>query len=191
MSDIRSLTKFVEASRAEVKAPVLTLGKQIDALAAELTNELEAESVRLGKLLGAYQAEQRRAHEQRQREAWQQEQDILRAAQFEADKLRAAAPSPAVEVAVQAVEVETFQAVAVIRAAVAAAPVISGTSTRQVQCYEITDAAAVYATHPVMFTLTPNVAVIKGILKAQPNTVIIGLRSWTESVTNLSGRAMQ
>jgi hypothetical protein len=196
MADIKALTRTVESSRTEVKAPVLALGKQIDALAAELTAELEAEARRLGQLIGTFQTEERRKHEAAARAAWQAEQDVLAAARkasYDAEQAAARAAAPAVVAAeqVEAIQTKAFEEVAVIRAAVAVAPVIAGMSTRKVQHYEITDAAAAYAAFPVMFTLTPNVAVIKAMLKAQPNWVYPGIKHWTENVANLNGRTMQ
>jgi hypothetical protein len=196
MSDIRALTRTVEASRTEVKAPVLALGKQIDALAAELTAELEAEAKRLGQLIGTFQTEERRKHEAAARTAWQAEQDVLHAARkAAADAERAAAlsaaPAPVIAEKVEAIQTKAFEEVATIRAAVAVAPVIAGMSTRKVQHYEITDPAAAYAANPMFFTLTPNVAAIKAVLKSQPNATFPGLKHWTENVANLNGRAMQ
>lgn len=199
MGDIRTLTKRVELSRNEVKAPVIALGKSIDALAAELTAELEAESKRLGRLVGTYQEEKRRQHERAQREAWQKEQDIITAARHAAAAAEAAerasgAPAPALDqpTAAEVVEQKAFEEVAVVRAAVkAVAPQSFGTSTRKVIQYEITDASALQAAWPAMFTLTPNVAAIKAILKSQPKLEAPGLRHWVETVSNINGRTAQ
>ena len=114
LTDIRALTKMVEASRAEVKAPVLKLAKDIDQLAAELTDDLHGEALRLGRLIGTYQTEERRKVEAAQRAAWQKAQDVLNAARAEQ---AAALASNAAPEAVEAVAEKAFEAVAVIRAA--------------------------------------------------------------------------
>ena len=57
---LKDFTRSIETARADVKAPVLELGKRIDTLAKELTAQLESEADRLGKIIGAWQAEQRR-----------------------------------------------------------------------------------------------------------------------------------
>ena len=69
--DLAAALGDAEASRVAVKAPVLNLGKQIDALAKTFAAPLEAEKRRLGTLHAGYtEAEQRRvAEEQRQRDA--------------------------------------------------------------------------------------------------------------------------
>ena len=185
MTDIKALTRMVEASRNEVKAPVLKLGKEIDALAAELTAELTAEALRLGRLIGTYQTEDRRKVEAAQRAAWQAEQDVLNAARAEHAAALKANAAPEV---VEAVEAKAFEAVAVIRATAPVAPTVAGTATRKVQHFEVTDASAAYKAQPAMFTLTPNTAAIKAILKSQPSLVVPGLNHWTEAVANVSGR---
>lgn len=51
---IRELMVLVEKSRKEVKAPVIELGKKIDAAAAEFTDELVKEATRLGSMVSDY-----------------------------------------------------------------------------------------------------------------------------------------
>lgn len=194
MIDLKALAKLVEAGRSDAKAPVIALGKAIDGLASELTDEVNAEARRLGLIIGTYQTEQRRLHEARVRAAWQAEQDILlaaRAAAYAAEQAAAAAEAagkPAPVVTVEVVETKAFEAVAVVRAAVAVAPTLAGTATRRVLQFEVTDAAAAYAAQPAMFTLTPNITAIKAILKSQPNLIVPGLMHWVESVASVSGR---
>lgn len=194
MIELKALAKTVEAGRTDAKAPVIALGKAIDGLAAELTDEVNVEAKRLGLIIGTYQTEQRRLHEARQREAWQKEQEILaaaRAAAYAAEQAAlaaAATDSPAPAITVEVVETKAFEAVAMVRASVAPAPTLAGTATRRVQQFEVTDAAAAYAAQPAMFTLTPNTSAIKAILKSQPNLVVPGLRHWVETVASISGR---
>ena len=83
-SALRSLKEFtrqIELARADAKAPVLDLGKRIDQLARDLTAELDAEADRLSRALGAWNAEQRRLQEERDRKAREEEQRIWREAQ--------------------------------------------------------------------------------------------------------------
>jgi hypothetical protein len=168
-----------------VKAPVLKLAKDIDQLAAELTDDLHGEALRLGRLIGTYQTEERRKVEAAQRAAWQKEQDVLNAARAEQ---AAALASNAAPEAVEAVADKAFEQVAVIRASAPVAPTVAGTATRKVIHFEVENASAAYAAQPAMFTLTPNTAAIKAILKSQPSLVIPGLRHWTEAVANITGR---
>ena len=81
-AQIKRLLKLVESSRQSVKAPVLQLGRTIDAKASEFTGPLEAEDRRIGKLVSTYQAEQRRLAEEAERKRLeairQAEQERLR-----------------------------------------------------------------------------------------------------------------
>jgi flagellar biosynthesis GTPase FlhF len=60
LRDIARLLKETEDGRKLVKAPVLDLGKRIDAAAAEFVQTLEAQKARLNGMLVAYETEQRR-----------------------------------------------------------------------------------------------------------------------------------
>lgn len=86
--DIRRLLKEVEDGRKTVKAPVLDIGRKIDAAAAEFIAPLEAEAIRLTKLLTVYEVEQQRiareAEQKRQAElARQQEEERNRQAEID------------------------------------------------------------------------------------------------------------
>ncbi len=76
LRELKEFTKTIEAARSEVKAPVLDLGKRIDALAKELTQTLEGESDRLGRLIGSWQAEQNRIAEETRKRAEAEERRI-------------------------------------------------------------------------------------------------------------------
>lgn len=58
--EIKALLKGIEESRTAVKAPVLTLGRDIDRVASEFADALEKEAKRLLALVSKYQAEQQR-----------------------------------------------------------------------------------------------------------------------------------
>jgi len=87
--DIKRLLKEVEDGRKAVKAPVLDIGRKIDAAAAEFTATLEAEANRLTGLLTSYETQQRRiaaeAEAKRQEEIRKQEAEA-RAAQAEIER---------------------------------------------------------------------------------------------------------
>jgi len=89
LTSIKRLLKLVEDSRQMVKAPVLDLGRKLDAKAKEFAAELTAEASRLESLLSAFQAEQRRiaqeAGARRQAELRKIEQERL-AAEREAQR---------------------------------------------------------------------------------------------------------
>jgi len=59
----------------------------------------------------------------------------------------------------------------------------SGMVVRKVVCWEVTDAAALYAKFPHFFRLEPNKSVINASVTA--NTVAPGLRVWEETKTTV------
>jgi DNA polymerase III alpha subunit (gram-positive type) len=73
LKEIKQLTRFIEGARTEAKSPILEKGKQIDALAKQLTAELEEHAKRIANQIGFWTAEQARkvkeAMEAVQREA--------------------------------------------------------------------------------------------------------------------------
>jgi len=69
LRELRQFSKTIEAGREEAKAPVIELGRNIDALARELSQQVEAEGKRLSTILGAYEIEQRRIAREKQEEA--------------------------------------------------------------------------------------------------------------------------
>lgn len=81
MRALKGFTRQIEDSRVTVKQPILDLGKRVDGLARELTSDLEAENTRLSRMLGAWQAEERRKEEEAQRKAREEEERIYREAQ--------------------------------------------------------------------------------------------------------------
>lgn len=96
MAEIKRLLKLVEQSRKSVKEPVLALGKEIDSKATAFTIELEAEHVRLQRLLTVFQVEQGRIAA----EAERARQEELRRVEMERQKAeREAAAKAAAEMA--------------------------------------------------------------------------------------------
>lgn len=173
----KDLTRSIEASRTTVKAPVLELGKKIDALAKEITAELESEAGRVAKVLGAYQLEEKRKAEAAARAAREEEERIKREA---AAKAEAAAPAEVAAIVDQATEriVATRQAAAAV-----VAPKAANTGVREDVCFEVTDIVALYAARPELVNLEPNGTAIRAICKANPKLQLPGLRHWTEAKT--------
>jgi outer membrane receptor for ferrienterochelin and colicin len=79
---LKGITKAVEDSRKDIKAPVLDLGRKIDSFASEFVAKVDIEIARLTKLLSTYQAEQHRiaaeAERKRQEELRRQEAERQR-----------------------------------------------------------------------------------------------------------------
>lgn len=182
LKELKAFTRAIEDQRKFVKQPVLELSKRIDDLAKELTVAVDSEAARVSRLLGDYSLEQQRL----QREAEQKARDEERRIQEEAARKQQAAIDSGknVEAKLEKIEAKTFVQVAEVRAQVGqAAPKIAGVATRNEVKFDITDAAALYAVRPELFTLTPNAAQIKSLLKAAPNIQLPGLQHWTEAQT--------
>lgn len=81
LRELKDFTKLIETSRVAVKAPVLDLTKKIDGLAKELTTALDDEASRIGRIIGEWQAAERRKVEEAERKAREEEERIWRAAQ--------------------------------------------------------------------------------------------------------------
>lgn len=60
LKDIKQMTRFVEAGRTEAKAPLLEYGRKVDAIAKELTGELDQVSKDLAFKIGVWTSEQQR-----------------------------------------------------------------------------------------------------------------------------------
>jgi hypothetical protein len=121
---LAAMRSLVEKSRTAVKAPVLQVGKDIDAKAAEFVAEIKAEETRIGKLMGDYAeaVERERVKILRELEAKRQaEAQAARAA--ETARLKAEQEATAARIAAEKAEweAETPEQVAKSVAASAAA----------------------------------------------------------------------
>jgi hypothetical protein len=72
----KAFASAIEGARSEYKAPVLALGRRIDAVADRITGGIESDITRFSKLLGSWQAEQNRLAEEIKRKAYQEEQRL-------------------------------------------------------------------------------------------------------------------
>lgn len=81
LRSLQALAKQVEDSRKAIKAPVLDLGKKIDATAETAVEKINAEVTRIKGLLNAYEAEQRRiaAEAEAKRQAEERERQRIEA----------------------------------------------------------------------------------------------------------------
>ncbi len=76
LRELRNFFKMIEGGRETAKAPILKIGREIDALAAELNSQIEAQGKRLGAILGSYDIEQKRIAEVARQEAAREERRI-------------------------------------------------------------------------------------------------------------------
>jgi gas vesicle protein len=181
----KDMVREVEASRVEVKAPVLELSRRIDALAKELTSSVDTEATRISRVLGAWQAEERRKAEEARRRAAEEEARIRREAerrQREAERNAADAQQAAEHAAaIQQVAVERIVQARQEAEAQVALSRPAGATVRETWCFEVTDIQALYQAAPYLVTLSPNAAAIRAAIKQPQNQQLPGLRVWKEA----------
>jgi hypothetical protein len=188
LRDAKAYLTGIEAARTRAKAPVLEIGKRIDALAKDLVAQVQAESTRISRVLGAFELEEKRKADEAR---WLAENEARRVADEALRKAAAARSSaPDALAADRAADVVTAQAaeqiVALKQAAANAAPARqAGTAVREDVVFEVTDIRALYSAHPELVTLEPNGAAIRAILRANPNLQVPGLRHWREAKLNI------
>jgi hypothetical protein len=181
---LKGWSRQVEAGRTTVKAPVLELSRRIDSLAAELVAQVEAQANRISRMLGEWQAAERRKAEEA---FWQQQRREVQlrqqaAAQMAAAEIESGNTAEAEHRKAEIADKYQLQ-VAEGRQALAAttAPRITGTGVREDWKYEVTDIQALHQAHPELVVLQPNNAAIRAIVKH--NQHIPGLRIWKEATT--------
>jgi len=189
---LRKLSDFarlIETQRKAAKEPVLELGRKIDALGKELAAKVDEEKGRISRLVGAFEAEERRKAEDERRRL---EAEQIRLAAEAERKIREAAKQAKTEEqrdrAVDRVIEEAHAKTAAIQQQIASAQPrkAEGSKLTTVVLFEVTDIRALYAAHPELVVLEPNGTAIRSILKANPNLQVPGLRHWTEQKLSIS-----
>lgn len=168
LKNITAAVKEMEATRKEVKAPVLELGRRIDDVAKSWLSDLEAEKKRINRTLGDYQAEQdriRRDAERREREAQDQARREAEAALAAGDQ--AAAAEAAEKIAQSSAKVSE------------SAHRPEGVSVRTAYKFEVEDIDALFKARPDLCLIQPDNAAIRAAVKKTQS--IPGLRVWQES----------
>ena len=182
------LSRGIEADRTTVKAPVLALGKKIDAIAKEIVAELDTEIGRVSRVLGAYQLAEKHKAEAAERLARDEARRIQAEAEANARKAAQAADSDT-EALAAASEIMDQAAAKIMetRKAIVStvAPKAADTAVRVDVCFEVDDIVALYAARPELVNLEPNGTAIRAICKANPKLQLPGLRHWTEAKTNI------
>jgi hypothetical protein len=189
----QSFLKRLEKSRKDVKAPILEFGRKIDALAEELAAPVTAEMKRVGSLVAKFQTAEAIRVERERAEREKREREAMEAARLAAEAERKAAEAMKDEATLAAAvkaeadakqkEAEMYQTLT----APAPAPVkASGSVTKKVLRWEVTDIHALYKAAPHLVKLEPNVMAIKSTCTATQN--IAGLRLWEELDTNFRSR---
>jgi hypothetical protein len=187
LTTLKSLTRAVEDSRKDVKAPVLEVGRRIDAVAKDYLAEPEAEAKRLSTLVGAYQEAARRKAQREREEA----EAAQRAAIEEMQRKHAEAAAIGDAEAADAARAEAADIIAESQLAVTAAegPKADGIVTSTKWKHEVTDIDALYQARPELCKIEPNNAAIRAILKGNNGKPIPGLRIWQEAGAIVRGAA--
>jgi hypothetical protein len=179
LTTIKGLTRSVEDSRKEVKAPVLEVGRNIDAVAKDYLAPLEAESKRLSAMVGTYQEAARRKAEKEREEAARVQAEAV----AEMQRKQAAAVAAGDEEAADAARAEAADKIAEaqINLANAEGPRPEGIVTKTAWKFEVTDIEALHKARPELVVLEPNNAAIRAVVKASNGKAIPGLRVWQEA----------
>lgn len=107
---LKAITRGMEATRKAVKAPVLELGKKIDAVAAEFVCEVDREEMRISGHVNHFQREQLRLQREAQAKAEAEQREAQRLTD-EAERLRKEAEQkPELAPAVAAAEEKALDA---------------------------------------------------------------------------------
>lgn len=190
MRQLKDLSRGVEDARKIVKEPVLKLGRQIDGLAKDFCEPLDAEYKRIGTLLGGYQrrekekaeAAERKAREEAERIQREAENDVLR---LKRDALANAKSEEDIAAINQKADeiLDKAQIAAAETLAVSGPVKPKGTAVRTMLKFEVTNIEALYASHPECVRLEPNGEVIRALIKYNRN--IPGLRVWEETTASI------
>lgn len=185
---LKDFTREIETQRSAAKAPALEIGRKIDALAKDLVAKVDAEAGRISRVLGAFEAEERRKAEDARRQADAEAARIAaEASRKAAEARRNASDAVTGERAADAVVEQAQQQIVAVKqsAANAVAPKTAGTQVCEDVVFEVTDIKALYVAHPELVTLEPNGTAIRAILRANPNLQVPGLRHWREAKLNV------
>ena len=180
---LKEFTRAVESSRTDVKAPVLKLTRDIDSMAKDLVAELDAQANRISRVLGAWQAEERRKADEARRKAAQEEERIRREAMARIEEAqRNAATEKDADNHIAAIEQVAVERIVQTRQAAEEVVALSrpaGATVRETWCFEVQDIKALYAAAPYLVNLEPNGTAIRAAIKT--NQSIPGLRIWKEA----------
>lgn len=164
LKKLSKATREIESARKEVKSPVLDLGKRIDGVAKDFSGDLKEHEKRISRLLGSYEAEQRRIREEAARRERERQEAAKRDLASEDEEV------------VKAAEESLEKSAAAIEAS-AHRP--EGTAVRESYQFEVTDINALFKAAPHLCKIEPDNAAIRAAIKKSQD--IPGLRIWKEA----------
>ena len=166
---LKHILTEIESSRKDVKAPILQIGRKIDAIAKEFLADVVAEEARIAKMLGAYQRIERDKKVAAQREAMAAENAIM------IEQAQKAADSGDV---MQPIEQTALDKIAELRNQVADKhDAVAGVKVKTTTKFEVLDAAVLLQARPDLFT--PDDKKIRAALKH--TKTIPGINVWEET----------
>ena len=166
---LKHILTEIESSRKDVKAPILKIGRKIDAIAKEFIADVVTEEARIAKLLGAYQRIERDKKLAAQREAMAAENAIM------IEQAQKAADSGDVT---QPIEQTALDKIAELRKQVANKHnAVEGVKVKTTTKFEVIDAAQLLKARPDLFT--PDDKKIRAALKL--TKTIPGINVWEET----------
>jgi len=193
---MKDFASQVEASRVDVKGPVLEWGRTIDGLAKNLLAPLDSEQARLKKLMNTYAAAKQKLAEEAERKRLAElkriADDQAKIAKEKADADAAAANALTAEEQSKAEEQkriaeqkqrESQQAAAKVSVAVAV-PNVEGVSVKKVWRHEVVNIHHLYTNNPKLCRIEPNTNAINESIRNGARD-IPGLRIWEEIDTNV------
>ena len=166
---LKDILAKIESSRKDVKAPILQIGRKIDAIAKEFIADVVTEESRIAKLLGAYQRIERDKKVAAQREAIAAENAIM------VEQALKAADSGDV---MQPIEQTALDKIAKLRNQVADKHnAVTGVKVKTTTKFEVIDEAQLLEARPDLFT--PDDKKIRAALKQ--TKIIPGINVWEET----------
>lgn len=191
--DAQSFLKLLEASRKDVKAPILEIGRKVDKLADELAAPVKQEMDRVGKMCSKFrEAEQARvaqeAKEKREREF------AAMNAKVEADRLAREAEAKItneadLQAAIKAEAEAKAKQQAMYDELTKPPPAVNkseGSTTKKVLMIEVLDIHALYKAAPHLVKLEANIAAIKATCNKDSH--FPGLKLTEENATSFRSR---
>lgn len=171
LKEVASLLQATEACRKQIKGPIIDFGRLIDDAAKDYSGALQAEKLRLQKLIADYQALV--AARAKAEEAERNEQ----LSKLEKEREAAIANATSLE-EIQRVKEESEQKVAALPPAIVTRKPV-GLSSGLAWEFEVENAHLLYTHHPHLVTIEPKRSEIKAALKA--GIQIRGVRAWQEN----------
>lgn len=192
LSDLKSLSKTMEAEHRRAKEPFLKITRTLDSLKKEFLAPVETAAAKLSRMIGEHQLAER-AKADAARRAAAEEQNRIASAAAEKQRERIAEESARYQATgsgsgTLSADLEKIRSDAAAEAAVVAAQSVAdctlaspGTSVRTTWKFTVVNINELAAARPDLVVISPNKAAINAILKATKGAPIPGLEIRAET----------